>query len=78
MTDMADTGDITWGRSADERHGRICSDYIEVRKAHLDLPKYRDSVRAAQCMIYARTEEKIFGLYSARALILVRNSSCGL
>lgn len=72
MTDMADTGDRSWGHLADTEHfGRPCTNYIIVPKADFDLPKYRRSTRAAHCMIYSRTEERIFGIYRARAMILV-------
>lgn len=72
MTDAADTGDSTWGHLADTEHfGRVSRNYIVVPKADLDLPKYRGSTRAGHCMIYSRSEERIFGVYSSRAMILV-------
>lgn len=72
MIDVADTGDRTWGHLADKEHfGRVSRNYIVVPKADLDLPKYCGSTRAGHCMIYSRSEERIFGIYSARAVILV-------
>jgi hypothetical protein len=72
MVDLADTGDRTWGYLADTEHfGRVSRNYSVVPKADLDLPKYRGSTRAGHCMIYSRSEERIFGIYSARAMILV-------
>jgi hypothetical protein len=79
MIDMADTGDGTWGHLADTEHfGRVSRDYIVVPKADFDLPKYRGSTRAGHCMIYSRSEEKIFGIYTARAMILVSGDPCAL
>lgn len=72
MADAADTGDSTWGHLADKEHfGRVSRNYIVVPKADLDLTKYRGSTRAGHCMIYSRSEERIFGIYSSRAVILV-------
>jgi hypothetical protein len=72
MTEAADTGDSTWGRLAHTEHfGRVSRNYIVVPKADLNLPKYRGSTRAGHCMIYSRSEERIFGIYRARAMILV-------
>lgn len=72
MIDAADTGDGTWGHLADTEHfGRISRNCIVVPKADLDLPKYRGSTRAVHCVIYSRSEERIFGIYSSRAIILV-------
>jgi hypothetical protein len=72
MTEAAGTGDSTWGHLADTEHfGRVSRNYIVVPKADLDLPKYRGSTHAGHCMIYSRSEERIFGIYSSRAMILV-------
>jgi hypothetical protein len=72
MIDAADTGDGTWGHLADTEHfGRVSRKCIIVPRADLDLPKYRGSTRAVHCMIYSRSEERIFGIYSSRAIILV-------
>lgn len=73
MTDMADFGDGSWGHLAETEHfGRACTNYILVPKADLCLPKYSGSTHAGHCLIFSRTEEKIFGIYAARAVILVR------
>jgi len=73
MADAADTGDSTWGHLADKEHfGRVSRNYIVVPKADLDLTKYRGSTRAGHCMIYSRSEERIFGIYSSRAVILMQ------
>jgi hypothetical protein len=72
MIDAADTGESTWGHLADTEHfGRVSRNYVVVPKADLNLPKYRGSTRAGHCMIYSRSEERIFGIYSARAMVLV-------
>jgi hypothetical protein len=72
MIHVAGTGDSTWGHLAETEHfGRVSRNYIVVPKSDLDLPKYRGSTRAGHCMIYSRSEERIFGVYSARAMILV-------
>jgi hypothetical protein len=69
---MADTGDGSWGHLEETEHfGRVCTNYVLVPKVDLELPKYYGSTHAGHCMIYSRTEERIFGIYSARAVILV-------
>jgi hypothetical protein len=69
---MEDTGDGSWGHLEETEHfGRACTNYEIVPKAGLELPKYCGSTHAGHCMIYSRTEERIFGIYTARAVILV-------
>lgn len=74
-----DTGDRTWGNSAwrlaaTERFGRPSpseSDYVLVSKDELNKPLYRDCVQASHCMIFAKNNEKTFGVYNPRAAVLV-------
>lgn len=70
---MADIGDGSWGHLAETEHfGRVCTNYVLVPKADLGLPKYCGSTHAGHCLIFSRTEEKIFGIYTARAVILMQ------
>ena len=70
---MSDTtGDGSWGYLADTEHfGREDSNFLEVPKTDINLPKYCRRTQAGHCMIYAKTKENIFGIYSARAIVLV-------
>ncbi|KAJ9591617.1 hypothetical protein L9F63_001831 [Diploptera punctata] len=71
MSDM--NGDGSWGHLADTEHfGRECSTYIEIPKGDLNLPKYSEVTNAGHCMIYARSNDRIFGLYNARATVLMQ------
>ncbi|KAJ4439640.1 hypothetical protein ANN_07768 [Periplaneta americana] len=76
---MANTGDRSWGHLADTEHfGRACTNYIVIAKEDLDQPQYCGSTHAGHCMIYSRTNERIFGIYSARAVILMQMRFDGL
>ncbi|XP_075225023.1 U8 snoRNA-decapping enzyme-like isoform X2 [Lycorma delicatula] len=74
------TGDRTWGvdnspyRLASTEHfGRPSTpdEYIHVKQDELKLPLYKDCTQASHCMIYARNNEKIFGVYHPRASVLM-------
>lgn len=73
-----DSGDRTWGHLASTEHyGRITdsSDYITVDKENLKNDPYYNSTHASHCMIFARNNNKTFGVYNPRAAILVSKVS---
>lgn len=70
----SDTADGTWGHLEDtELFGRVSNsaDYIELSADALKEPQYHDCVQACHCMIFARSTNRIFNLYSSRAAVLV-------
>lgn len=70
----SDTGDRTWGHLADtELFGRVsnCADYIQLSTDALKDPQYHECTQACHCMIFARSTERIFNVYSSRAAVLV-------
>lgn len=75
-----DTGDRTWGSSAwclsaTEHFGRPSpseSDYLLVTKDELKKPLYKECTQASHCMVFARNNEKIFGVYNPRAAVLMQ------
>ncbi|PSN48637.1 U8 snoRNA-decapping enzyme [Blattella germanica] len=67
------TGDKSWGHLADtERYGRKSDDYVTIPRSDLFKAQYKGLMHAAHCMIYSRTSDRIFGIYSARAIILMQ------
>lgn len=71
----ADTGDRTWGHLADtELFGRVSdsADYMQLPTDALKDPQYHECTQACHCMIFARSSQRIFNIYSARAAILMQ------
>lgn len=71
---MTTTGDCTWGwLGSTEQFGREAepNEFIVIQKSQLQDEKYTCSTQAAHCVIYADNSEKIFGIYNARATVLV-------
>lgn len=71
---MAITGDHTWGwLGSTEQFGRDTNprDFTVIPKSQICDQKYKQSTQAAHCAIYANNDDKIFGIYNARAAVLV-------
>lgn len=71
---MSTTGDHTWGHlGSTEQFGRDAesNEFVVIPKSQIYDKKYVSSTQAAHCIIYAENNEKIFGIYNARAAILV-------
>ncbi|VVC35970.1 NUDIX hydrolase domain,NUDIX hydrolase domain-like,Zinc finger, C2CH-type,NUDIX hydrolase, conserved [Cinara cedri] len=72
---MSTTGDRTWGwLGSTEQFGRDAesNEFVVIPKSQLHNDKYTSSTQAAHCIIYAENEEKIFGIYNARAAVLMQ------
>jgi len=72
---MTSTGDRTWGwLGSTEQFGRDAEpdEFTVIPKSQIRDSKYASSTQAAHCLIYAENNEKIFGIYAARAAILMQ------
>lgn len=72
---MTNTGDRTWGwLGSTEAFGRLPepNEFIVIPKSQIYCEKYASSTQAAHCLIYAETDEKVFGIYNPRASILMQ------
>ncbi|KAG8227543.1 hypothetical protein J437_LFUL008415 [Ladona fulva] len=71
---MEETGDNTWGHLASTSHfgsPSVVSDHITLRKEDIGSEKYKNYTHASHCMLYAKNNDKAFGIYKRRATILM-------